>query len=113
MRILSINNSTNFQGRIKINKPVATKVALGSGLLTTGVASGLSGVDTVQQANWHIENIDKLGECYDMVKDEGAEMVAKSTVPSTVVSAPISTIKASVLLKSAYKDSKQDTKIPS
>ena len=47
MRITSIDNSMNFQARFRISKPVATKLALGTTALTTGIASLYTGADAL------------------------------------------------------------------
>ena len=110
MRISSINNSMNFQARIKISKPAAKKLASGAGLLTTSTGLSLSGIDTVHQANWHLENIVQQGECYDYVKNDAADLLADKMLPSTAISAPVSSLMATNLFKSAYKDIEQKPK---
>ena len=67
MRVLSINNSTNFQGRIKISKPQNLKtLATGTALIGAGASSMATGLD----ASNIIPDLGVTKNIYDSVNNE-------------------------------------------
>ena len=76
MRISSINNSMNFQARIKISKPAATKFALGTTALTAGVASLYTGSDALDI----IPNSGLVNSIYENINNEHIVQTEKGLV---------------------------------
>ena len=125
MRVLSINNSTNFQGRIKISKPQNLKtLATGTALIGAGASSMVTGLD----ASNIIPDLGFTKNIYDSVNNEQIvhtdnglvlvnNEVAASKVGSTMLGAlPVGSVLTSLgstIIKKTDETSKDNKSIPS
>lgn len=114
MRILSINNSMNFQARIKISKPRNLKsLAAGTASISAGIGSAALGIDnnaislglndigianSVIESCRNVHNVD-TGNGYDVVADNNSAISAEYTMNSSLVYSPISSVYGTTLIK--------------
>lgn len=124
MRVLSINNSMNFQGRIKISKPQNLKtLATGTALIGAGTSSMVTGLDasnSTQGSNMTDELYKIINNAHEVATPNGNievnnESAASSFGTTVYASFPIGLLNTSIGVNklSDNKSNKNNESIPS
>ena len=124
MRVLSINNSMNFQGRIKISKPQNLKtLATGTALIGAGASSMATGLDasnSTQGSNMTDELYRIINNAHEVATPNGNievnnESAASSFGTTVYASFPIGLLNTSIGVNklSDNKSNKNNESIPS
>ena len=124
MRVLSINNSMNFQGRIKISKPQNLKtLATGTALIGAGASSMVTGLDasnSIQASNMTDELYKIINNAHEVATPNGNievnnESAASSFGTTVYASFPIGLLNTSIGVNklSDNKSNKNNESIPS
>ena len=124
MRVLSINNSTNFQGRIKILKPQNLKtLATGTALIGAGASCMVTGLDasnSIQASNMTDELYKIINNAHEVATPNGNievnnESAASSFGTTVYASFPIGLLNTSIGVNklSDNKSNKNNESIPS